>query len=41
MNKNAKHADILKTKSGDLKNNVFTAKIMLDNLRRDIEGILS
>ena len=41
MNKNAKYADTLKTKGGDLKNNVFTAKIMLDNLRKDIEGLLS
>lgn len=39
FNKHAKHADILKTKSGDLKNNVFTTKITLDNLRKDIEGI--
>jgi len=39
MNKHAKHADTLKTKSGDLKNNIFTAKITLDNLRRDIGGM--
>lgn len=36
MNKQAKYADTLKTKSGDLQNNVFTAKITLDNLRKDI-----
>ncbi|XP_039307072.1 laminin subunit alpha-1 isoform X3 [Solenopsis invicta] len=36
FNKLAKHADTLKTKSGDLKNNIFTAKIMLDNLRKNI-----
>jgi len=39
MNKYAKHADTLKTKSGDLKNNIFTANITLDNLRRDIGGM--
>lgn len=41
MNKLAKHADALKTGSGDLRNNVLTAKIELDKLRKDIEGIAS
>lgn len=40
MNDHAKHADTLKTRSGDLKNNIFSAKIELDNLRRNIEGIV-
>ncbi|XP_036145001.1 laminin subunit alpha-1 isoform X3 [Monomorium pharaonis] len=35
-NKRAKYADTLKTQSGDLKNNIFTAKITLDNLKRNI-----
>lgn len=38
-NKYAKYADTLKFKSGDLKNNIFTGKIMLNNLKKDIEGI--
>ncbi|KAL0132326.1 hypothetical protein PUN28_000249 [Cardiocondyla obscurior] len=41
LNKNVKHADTLKTKSGDLKNNVFTGKIMLDNLRKNINNTIS
>lgn len=39
MNKLAKHADVLKTESADLRSNIFTAKIELDKLRGDIEGI--
>jgi len=39
MNKLAKHADTLKIESGDLRNNVFTAKIALDELKKNIEGI--
>lgn len=35
----AKYADTLKIKSGDLKNNIFTGKIMLNNIKKDIEGI--
>ncbi|KAL6255156.1 hypothetical protein P5V15_013489 [Pogonomyrmex californicus] len=41
LNKQATHADMLKTKSGDLKNNVFTIKLMLDNLKRDIGDTIS
>lgn len=40
MNEFAKQADILKTGSGDLKNNIFSAKIELDNLRANIGGIV-
>ncbi|XP_077268130.1 wing blister isoform X1 [Temnothorax americanus] len=41
LNKHAKHAGTLKTKSGDLRNNVFTAKVTLDNLRKDIGDTIS
>lgn len=40
-NKCVKYADTLKLKSGDLKNNIFTGKIMLNNFKKDIEGITS
>lgn len=39
MSKCANYADTLKIKSGDLKNNIFTGKIMLNNIKKDIEGI--
>lgn len=39
LNERAKHADILKSKSGDLKNNIFSAEIEISNLRKNIEGI--
>ncbi|XP_024867463.1 laminin subunit alpha-1 isoform X2 [Temnothorax curvispinosus] len=41
LNKHAKHVGTLKTKSGDLRNNVFTAKVTLDNLRKDIGDTIS
>ncbi|XP_029679159.1 laminin subunit alpha-1-like [Formica exsecta] len=41
MSKCAKYADTLKIKSGDLKNNIFTGKIMLNNIKKDIEGTTS
>ncbi|KMQ97151.1 laminin subunit alpha-1 [Lasius niger] len=37
----AKYADTLKIKSGDLKNNIFTGKIMLNNIKKDIEDTTS
>ncbi|RLU21684.1 hypothetical protein DMN91_006060 [Ooceraea biroi] len=41
MNKLAKHADTLQTESGDLRNNIFTAKLELDKLKKDIEDTTS
>ncbi|XP_072763928.1 laminin subunit alpha-1 isoform X2 [Anoplolepis gracilipes] len=41
MSKCAKYADTLKIKSGDLKNNIFTGKIMLNNFKKDIEDTTS
>ncbi|EFN76045.1 Laminin subunit alpha-1 [Harpegnathos saltator] len=36
----AKHADTLKTRSSDLKNNIFSAKIEVEKLRRKIEDTI-
>ena len=38
-NEQAKRGDTLKSKTSDLENNIFSARIELDNLRKYIEGI--
>nr|XP_012216711.1 PREDICTED: laminin subunit alpha-1-like [Linepithema humile] len=41
VNQHAKYADTSRIKSNDLKNNIFTAKIELNKLRRDIDDTIS